>query len=331
MSEPRSRTAVQFVELHSAAVAAAAERIQAFTQRTRLLELPGGTRPLLMKLENNQVTGSFKARGAFNALLELREMDSSLTGVVAMSSGNHAKAIAHAARELDMTASVVVPADSSAAKLAAVLALGAELIVDGVTLENRDDRLRALQAKKGLPLIHPFDDWSVIHGQGTVAVEMLAEAPDLCCIAAPVGGGGLLTGIAVAAKSFNPDIQVVGVEPAVADDARRTLLTGQRVRLDHAPVTLADGVRTPQIGDCALEAMVMHGLVDEIVTVDEQELVQALRYAWQVLKLAIEPTGALPLAAYLAGKLRWPASQRGAVVLTGGNFEVLSLQELLVG
>lgn len=318
-----------FVARHLLAIQQSADRVRPHIYRTSQIEVANGTRLLRMKLENQQVTGSFKARGAFNALINLRDNEPSLTGVVAMSSGNHGKAVAYAAQELGLKASVIVPSDSSSAKLAAVTAFGAELIADGITLENRDEQARLLQIERGVPMVHPFDDWSVIHGQGTIALEILEDSPDVQCIVVPIGGGGLLSGVALAAKGLAPTVRIVGVEPTVADDARQTLLKGRLVRLPAAPQTIADGVRTLEIGQRAYETMVEHGLVDEIVTVDEGEIIRGLRYASKSLGLAIEPTAALPVAAWLAGKLNWDGSGPIVLVLTGGNFEEGQVEELI--
>jgi threonine dehydratase len=180
-------------------------------------------------------------------------------------------------------------------------------------------------------MVHPFDDWSVIHGQGTIALEILEDAPDAQCIVVPIGGGGLLSGVALAAKGLAPGVRIVGVEPAVADDARQTLLEGRLVRLSSAPQTIADGVRTLEIGHRAYETMVDYCLVDEIVTVDEGEIILGLRYASNNLGLAIEPTAALPVAAWLAGKLHWDGSGPIVMVLTGGNFEEDRVEDLISG
>ena len=173
-------------------------------------------------------------------------------------------------------------------------------------------------AERGLTVVHSFDDWDIIHGQGTAAREVLQDDGDIGTIATPVGGGGLLSGTALAARAWGRDVRVIGVEPEVADDARRTLRTGAIQRLDHAPDTIADGVRLLSIGRRNFEVMVERGLVDDIVTVTESELRETVRRAWLELKLAIEPSGALPLAAFLAGRI--PSGGRPVgLVLSGGN------------
>jgi threonine dehydratase len=246
--------------------------------------------------------------------------------VIAVSSGNHAQAVALAAATVGLPALVLIPEDANPAKVAATRALGAEVIQDGITFANREQRLHEEMAARGLTLVHPFDDWDVIHGQGTAAKELLEDEPDLRVIAAPVGGGGLLSGTAISAKSHNKALHVIGVEPAVADDAFRSWRSGSIQKLDAAPKTLADGVRTTSIGTRTFEVMFAKGLVDEIVTVTEEEIAGAVRVAWSRLHLALEPTGALPLAAYLSGKLH---GGRTGLILTGGNANLETVATLL--
>jgi threonine dehydratase len=212
----------------------------------------------------------------------------------------------------------VIPFDANAAKVAATRAAGAEVIQDGVTFENRDQRLQEIMGDRDLILVHSFDDWDIIHGQATAAREMLHDDAEIGTIVTPVGGGGLLSGTALAARAWGRDVRVIGVEPEGADDARRTLRAGTIQRLDRAPDTIADGVRLLSIGRRNFEVMVERGLVDDIVTVTESQLQEALLRAWLEVKLAIEPSGALPLAAFLAGKI--PSGGRPVgLVLSGGN------------
>jgi threo-3-hydroxy-L-aspartate ammonia-lyase len=316
-----------FLRDHAAEIEAAAARIQPHVRRTPLLTTD--LDPCLrLKPESFQRTGAFKVRGAFNALLQLRRRDPDVRGVVTASSGNHAQAVAVAARTVGLHAVILIPADANPAKVAATRAAGAEVIQDGITFENRDERLRQVIAERGLTLVHSFDDWDIIHGQGTAAREMLQDDAEIGTIAAPIGGGGLLSGTALAARAWGRDVRVVGVEPEVADDARRTLRTGSIQRLDHAPDTIADGVRLLAIGRRNFEVMVERGLIDDIVTVSEAEIQETLLRAWLELKLAIEPSGVLPLAAFLAGKL----SDRGrpvGLVLSGGNASLDLVARLL--
>jgi threonine dehydratase len=281
---------------------------------------------LRLKAECFQVTGSFKVRGAFNAVLSQMAREPHPIGVIAVSSGNHAQAVALAARTVGIPALILIPEDANPAKVAATRALGAEVIQKGITFANREQRMHETMAERGFSLVHPFDDWDVIHGQGTAAEEMLEDEPALIALAAPIGGGGLLSGSAIAAKSRNPAIRVIGVEPAQADDAYQSWKAGSIRSLATAPATIADGVRTTAIGQRTFEVMFANRLVDEIVTVTEEEIAAGVRVAWTRLHLALEPTGALPLAAYLAGKL--PKGLTG-LILSGGNANLETVAKLL--
>src|SRR3954469_8006519 len=199
-----------------------------------------------LKCEPLQRTGSFKLRGATNAIRALPE---GTPGVVAVSSGNHAQAVARAARDAGMQALIVMPADSSPAKMAATRGYGAEIESDAITPLNREERARQICEGRRWPLVHPFDDWNVISGQGTATLELLEDAPPLDAVITPIGGGGLLAGTALACAAIAPDTRVYGGEPEAGPDAHRSLAEGRRVRLDAAPVTIADGVRTVQIGE----------------------------------------------------------------------------------
>ena len=313
-----------FVAEHAAEVDAAAGRIRPYVRRTPTLTTDLDAR-LRLKAECFQVTGSFKPRGAFNAVLSLMQRGRP-EGVVAVSSGNHAQAVALAARTVGIHALILIPEDANPAKVAATRALGAEVIQKGITFANREQRLREVMSERELALVHPFDDWDVIHGQGSAVIELLADAPDLEVVATPVGGGGLLSGTAIAAARHNQSIKVVGVEPAQADDAYRSWKEGSIQTLSAAPTTLADGVRTTAIGKRNFEVMFTNRLVSEIVTVTEEEIASAVRTAWTRLRLALEPTGVLPLAAFIAGKL--PAGKTG-LVLSGGNANLETVAKLL--
>jgi threonine dehydratase len=314
-----------FAEVHFAEVLKAADRIKPYIRRTPTLSTDLDP-DLRLKAECFQVTGSFKVRGAFNAVLSQMAREPQPTGVIAVSSGNHAQAVAMAAGTVGIPALILIPEDANPVKVAATRALGAEVIQEGITFANREQRLHEMMAERGFSLVHPFDDWDVIHGQGTSAMELLEEVPDLFSLAAPVGGGGLLSGSAIAAKSRNPAIKVIGVEPAEADDAYQTWRSGSIRSLATAPTTIADGVRTTAIGQRNFEVMFANGLVDEIVTVTEGEIATAVRVAWTRLHIAIEPTGALPLAAYLTGKL---PKGRAGMILSGGNANLETVAKLL--
>jgi threonine dehydratase len=315
----------RFVEEHAAQVRLAAERIKLHIRRTPSLTADLDS-DLRLKPECFQVTGSFKPRGAFNSILSLMEGGGRPAGVIAVSSGNHAQAVALAAATVGLPALILIPDDANPAKVAATRALGAEVMQDGITFANREQRMREVMAERGLTLVHPFDDWNVIHGQGTAALELLEDVPDLQVIVTPVGGGGLLSGTSITAKHHDPSLRVVGVEPAQADDAYQSWKSHRIESLRSAPNTLADGVRTMSVGVRTFEVMFAQGLVDEIVTVTEDEIAEAVRVAWSRLHLALEPTGALPLAAFLSGKL--PPGRKG-LILSGGNANLETVATLL--
>jgi threonine dehydratase len=314
-----------FLEDHAAQVRQAADRIRGHIRRTPCLTTDLSP-DLRLKPECFQVTGSFKVRGAFNAILTLAAQHPRPAGVIAVSSGNHAQAVAMAAAAVGLPAVVLIPEDANPAKVAATRALGAEVIQEGITFANREQRLHEEMDARGLTLVHPFDDWNVIHGQGTAALEMLEDDPELEVIATPLGGGGLLSGSAISAKHHNPAIRVIGVEPAVADDAYRSWKAGSIQVLAAAPTTIADGVRTTSVGARTFETMFANRLVDAVVTVTEEEIASAVRVAWSRLHLALEPTGALPLAAHLTGKL---PKGRAGLILTGGNANLETVATLL--
>lgn len=314
-----------FLAEHYDQVRQAAERIRPYIRRTPSLTTDLDPE-LRLKPECFQVTGSFKPRGAFNAVLSLVAGGHRPKGVIAVSSGNHAQAVAMAAAQVGLPALVLIPEDANPAKVAATRALGAEVIQEGITFANREARLREMKAERGYELVHPFDDWNVIHGQGSVVLELLEDDPQLDVIAAPVGGGGLISGSAISAKKHNRAIQVIGVEPVQADDAYRSWKAGTIQTLPASPTTLADGVRSVAIGQRNFEVMFTNRLVDAIVTVTEEEIARAVRVAWSRVHLALEPTGALPLAAHLAGKL---PSGRTGLVLSGGNANFETVATLL--
>jgi threonine dehydratase len=314
-----------FVEAHLAEMRKAADRIHPYVRRTQCLTTDLDP-DLRLKPECFQVTGSFKPRGAFNAVLSQMAREPRPIGVIAVSSGNHAQAVALAARTAGIPALILIPEDANPAKVAATRALGAEVIQEGITFANREERLLEVMAERGFSLVHPFDDWDVIHGQGTASMELIEDAPDLDVIATPVGGGGLLSGTAIVAKAHDARIKVIGVEPANADDAYQSWKAGSIRSLASAPSTMADGVRTTAIGQRNFEVMFANELVDEIVTVTEDEIATAVRVAWTRLHIALEPTGALPIAAYLAGK--FPKGKAG-LILSGGNANLETVAKLL--
>ncbi len=286
---------------------------------------------LLVKPESLQVTGSFKARGAINAVFSLLEREPEVAGVVTHSSGNHGQALAYAARAAGLPATIVVPEGVTPAKIEGIRSFGATVVSAGVTYDNREEIAEEIAGSQGLRLIHPYDDWDVIHGAGTVGLEILEDMSPPGAVVVPIGGGGQISGIALALSVLSPQTAVIGVEPEVADDAARSLRTGTLQSLPSDPATLAEGVKSKSIGIRNFEVLIGHGLVRDIVTVSEAELKDALRVAWKRLKLAIEPTAALALAAYLNGSVPAGSAQHPTViVLSGGNFDPPTVAALLL-
>jgi threonine dehydratase len=300
-------------------VVAAAARIGPHIVRTPVMHSEAFDarvgRRVFFKCENLQTGGAFKYRGAMNTVLQL---DPSRTPLVAThSSGNHGTALALAARARGMKAVVVVPRDSARVKVANIEAAGARVEFCEPGLAAREQKLREVLAREPGEVVHPFDDERIIAGQGTAALELLAEIPDIDVISTPVGGGGLIGGTALAAKALVPGIRVIGAEPALADDAYRSLKSGQRCSVT-TPDTIADGLRG-SVGARNFQLLRSH--VDDIVTVTESQIVSAMRIALQDLKLLIEPSSAVALAAALAGGLGQPG-QRVGIVISGGNVDV---------
>jgi threonine dehydratase len=271
---------------------------------------------LFFKCENLQKAGAFKARGAANAVFSLSD-EAAKHGVVTHSSGNHAAALARAAKMRGIRCYVVMPRNAPNAKQAAVRRYGGEVILCEPTLAAREAGAREVIAQTGAVLIHPYNDLRVMAGQGTTAIELLEDVPDLDIILCPVGGGGQLSGIAVAAKGIKPAIKVIGVEPAGADDASRSFRAGRIIPCDQ-PNTIADGLLTT-VGDKPFAEIRRY--VDDIVTVPEEAIVQAMRTIWEVLKIIVEPSGAVPYAALSGGALN-VTGQRVGLVLSGGNLDL---------
>jgi threonine dehydratase len=273
---------------------------------------------LYFKCENLQKVGAFKARGATNAVLLLTDEEAA-RGVVTHSSGNHAAALARAAGLRGIPAYIVMPNNAPAAKQAAVRRYGGEIVLCEPTLAARESTAREVMAKTGAVFIHPYDDLRVMAGQGTSAIELLEDVPDLDMILCPVGGGGQLSGVAVAAKGLKPDIRIIGVEPAGADDAARSLKAGRIIPVTD-PKTIADGLKT-SLGEKPFAEIVR--LVDDIVTVQEESIVRAMRLIWEVLKIIVEPSGAVAFAALIEGRLT-PAggAARIGIILSGGNLDL---------
>jgi threonine dehydratase len=300
-------------------IRAAASRIRPWIHRTPLLASRSLSERLgvevRLKCENLQRAGSFKIRGAMNALLQLDE-EQRARGVVAFSSGNHAQGVALGARLLGIPATIVMPENSVRSKVEATEAYGATVVQSGVTSATRDTVAREVAEKTGAAVIPPFNDVRILSGAGTVGLEIVEEWPEVTAIAVPLGGGGLLSGISLAATSINPELAVYGIEPAAGNDGEQSFRTGSIVTIDP-PQTIADGARTLALGTHNFP--IIQERVRDIVSVDDDLLLETLKWVMYRTKLVIEPTGALGLAALLGGKIK----PRGpvAVVLSGGNLD----------
>ena len=271
---------------------------------------------LYFKCENLQKVGAFKARGATNAVFLLTDAEA-VKGVVTHSSGNHAAALARAARLRGIPAYIVMPNNSPLAKQAAVRRYGGDIVLCEPTLAAREATAQQVMERTGAAFIHPYDDLRVMAGQGTTAIELLQDVPQLDIILCPVGGGGQLSGIAVAAKDLKPAVRVVGVEPAGADDAARSLKAGHIIPMLD-PRTIADGLKT-SLGEKPFAEI--SRLVDDIVTVREESIVTAMRQILEIMKLLVEPSGAVSYAAIVEGRLPATGAHIG-IILSGGNLDL---------
>jgi threo-3-hydroxy-L-aspartate ammonia-lyase len=300
-------------------VRAAAARIDGIAHRTPVLtsraldEATGAT--VFLKAENLQRVGAFKFRGACNAVASLSEEERGRS-VATVSSGNHAQALALAARMHGATATILMPEDAPAGKVAATASHGAEILRFNRYEEDREALLAALVAERGLVPVHPYDDERVMAGQGTVALELIEDAGPLDLLLVCVGGGGLIAGCATAAKALLPDIEVVGIEPEVGDDVKRSLEAGERVRIPVVP-TIADGQQLPTPGERTFP--VIQERVDRVVLAADAEIVTAMRFLFERLKTVAEPSGACALAALLAGRVPGAQGLRIGVTISGGN------------
>ncbi|MCP9290332.1 pyridoxal-phosphate dependent enzyme [Gracilimonas sediminicola] len=301
----------------------ARQRISEHIHRTPVLnskqvnQKTGGQ--IFFKCENFQKVGAFKFRGASNAIFSLSD-DEAAKGVATHSSGNHAQALALAAKLRGIPAYVVMPENAPKVKVKAVKNYGAEVTFCESTLEARESTLEKVVAQTGATFIHPYDDARIVAGQGTAALELLEDHPDLDMIIAPVGGGGLLSGTALAAKSIKPDIQVIGAEPANADDAFRSFQKGELIPVKN-PDTIADGLRT-SLGE--LPFSLIRKYVDDIVTVPEESIIEAMRYVWERMNMIIEASCAVPVAAVFDGKVD-VKGKKVAIIITGGNVDLDNL------
>jgi len=309
-------------------VQSAAERLRGQAHRTpvvtsRTFDQIAGCR-VFFKCENLQRAGAFKFRGAYNALSQLTP-EQRARGVVAFSSGNHAQGLALAAKVLGIPATVVMPSDAPQIKVDATRDYGAEIVFYDRITGDREAIARQLATERGLTIIPPFDHPHIIAGQGTAALELFQDVPDLDYLLTPVGGGGLIAGCATAAKAMRPSVHVIGVETEPANDAWQSLRTGQRVTIP-VPDTIADGIRTTCLGVYTFE--IMQRLVDDIALVADADVIEAMRFMLFRMKLLAEPTGAVPVAALMARKVPAVSGKRVGVIVSGGNADPALISDL---
>jgi threonine dehydratase len=309
-------------------VRGAAERLRGVAHRTPAVTSATLDRRIgaqaFAKTENLQRMGAFKFRGAYNRIVQLDDAERR-AGVVAFSSGNHAQGVALAAQLLGLRATIVMPADSPAAKRAATRGYGAEVVLYDRWTEDRAAIARAIADERGAVLVPPFDDPRIIAGQGTAALELIEDVGALDVLLVPLSGGGLLAGSALAATALAPGIAVYGVEPVAGDDWVRSLASGRRVSID-VPETIADGLQTTAPGE--LTFPIVQALCAGVVTVTDDELRDAMRFAFERMKLVVEPSGAAGLAALLAGRID-ARGKRVGLILSGGNVDPATFARLI--
>ena len=308
----------------------AAQQIRGVANKTpvmssRTLDEIVGAR-VFLKCENFQRVGAFKFRGAYNALSRLDD-EQRAQGVLTYSSGNHAQAIALAGRLLGVRTTIIMPQNAPAAKLEATRNYGAEVILFDPDETRREELAGRIREERGdLTVIPPYDHADVVAGQGTVALELMQEVSGLNVVYAPCGGGGLLSGTALAVKGLSPDCKVIGVEPELADDATRSFNTGVLQTISNPP-TIADGLRTPSLGKITFP--LVRENVNEMVTVSEKEIVSTMMFLWTRMKLVVEPSGAVALAAVMRGSQ--PTTERVGVIISGGNVDMETAGKLFDG
>src|SRR5579863_1602783 len=307
-------------------------RLQGITVRTPLIEFhhADSSRRLYLKPENQQPIGAFKLRGAYNKIASLSE-EARKRGVISYSSGNHAQGVAYAARALGVKAVIVMPNNAPAIKRLATAALGADIVLVGPGSDERKTRAEALAAVHGYVIVPPYNDEQIIAGQGTIGLEILEDMPDVEAVFSPVGGGGLISGVAAAIKLSKPSVKVIGVEPELAADAQASLRAGKVVQFPAEQVsrTIADGLRTQSVGPINFEHM--RHFVDDIITVTEGEIRQALRSLAAQPETVAEPSGAVAVAGFLFHRPELPKTSINVAIISGGNIEPKMLEEIRQG
>jgi threonine dehydratase len=311
----------------------ARRRLRGVTVHTPLIEfkLPtGDPRRLFLKPENQQPIGAFKLRGAYNKIASLSEQDRK-RGVITYSSGNHAQGVAYAARALGVKSVIVMPENAPAIKRDATAALGAEIVFVGPGSAERQSKAEELAAQHGYVIVPPFNDEQIIAGQGTIGLEILENLPEVETVLAPVGGGGMISGVAAAIKLSKPSVKVIGVEPELAADAQASLRAGKIVQFpsDEVVRTIADGLRTQSIGPINFEHI--RHYVDDIVTVSEDEIREAARLLAKNPNTVAEPSGAVAVAGFLFHRDMLPETKTTVAIISGGNIDPKMLEELRRG
>jgi threonine dehydratase len=308
----------------------ARSRLEGITVRTPLIQFPlcaEDSRRLLLKPENQQPIGAFKLRGAYNKIASLSEVDRK-RGVISYSSGNHAQGVSYAARALKIKAVIVMPNNAPEIKREATAKLGAEIVLVGPGSDERKAKAEDLAAEHGYVLVPPYNDEKIIAGQGTIGLEILEDLSEVECVLSPVGGGGLIAGVAAAIKLTNPKIKVIGVEPELAADAQASLRADKIVQFAAEQVsrTIADGLRTQSIGPINFEHI--RAYVDDIITVTEDEIRRAMKYLAQNPQTIAEPSGAVATAGLIFHAKELPEAKINVAIISGGNIEPAMLEEL---
>jgi len=308
----------------------AQSRLNGIIKRTSLIEFQTGAedpRRLLLKPENQQPIGAFKLRGAYNKIASLSEAERQ-KGVISYSSGNHAQGVAYAARALKVKSVIVMPNNAPQIKRDATAKLGAEIVLVGPGSDERKTKAEELAAHHGYAIVPPYNDEKIIAGQGTIGLEILEDLPDVETVLSPVGGGGLISGVAAAIKLTNPRVKVIGVEPELAADAQASLRSGKIVQFPAEQVsrTLADGLRTQSIGDINFEHI--RAYVDDIITVTEEEIREAMKVLARNPQTVAEPSGAVATAGFMFHADELPKTGLNVAIISGGNIEPHMLEEL---